>query len=86
MRDNQTLRVVVFAGEGCYVAQCLEYDVCTQAPDIETLKERMDCLLAIELSEAEHSLDAAPEEFHKMWDDVSPISNGNHAYGLLEAA
>ena len=58
-----------------YVAQCLEYDICTQGPDIETLRERMDCLLEVELGEGQH-LDQAPERFHNMWDRAQALSEG----------
>ena len=33
----QQLRVVVFQEEGAWVAQCLEYDIGAQAPDLNTL-------------------------------------------------
>lgn len=83
MRDQQTLRILILQGEDCVVAQCLEYDVCTQAPDEDTLRARMDCLLNIEIKASEESgqpLDQAPAEFHKMWDDLQSTQCGNHWY------
>lgn len=77
MTDQQTLRIVVFKDEGMYVAQCLEYDVCTQGSDIETLKARMDCLLELELSEG-LPIDEAPETFHKMWASASALTGGDN--------
>lgn len=73
MKDD--LRIVVYEEDGMYVAQCLEYDICTQASDKETLQERMNCLLEIEAEEMDRTgqqVDRAPERFHKMWRDGSP--------------
>jgi len=58
-----------------FVAQCLEFDICTQGPDLETLRGRMDCLLDIELGESQ-AIDPAPERFHNMWDRAVTISGG----------
>lgn len=80
MKAEEMLRIVVFKSENMFVAQCLEYDICTQAKDIETLRERMDCLVQVEL-EGGQPIDAAPERFHKMWDHAVAMS-GEHDYRL----
>ncbi len=77
MKNDQKFRFVVFEEDGIFVAQCLEFDVCTQAPDKETLRERVDFLMEIELEEMERTgkrLDPAPEVFHNMWE------SGGHTY------
>jgi hypothetical protein len=69
MSLNTSLRIVVYEEDGHFIAQCLEYDICTQAPDKETLRERMDCLIECEMiamRQAGRPLDPAPEHFHKM--------------------
>jgi predicted RNase H-like HicB family nuclease len=82
--NNQTpLRIVVFKEEDKFVAQCVDFDICTQADDIETLKDRMDCLIEVELchaSESGQAVDPAPKRFHKMWDQ-----QGTHAYKEVAA-
>lgn len=88
MHEQQMLRILVMRGEDCYVGQCLEFDVCTQAPDEQALHERMDCLLEVEIAAAAElgqPLDRAPERFHKMWNEVSSIQSGAHQYGKLAA-
>ena len=72
MTKTQDLRIVVTKSDNMFVAQCLEYDICTQAPDMETLQDRMNCLIEVELSSGQH-IDPAPERFHKMWDTTSLI-------------
>jgi hypothetical protein len=75
MTSKQDIRIVVYREDEVFVAQCLEYDICTQAPDKGTLRERMDCLIEIELREMEKTgqeLDPAPDRFHDMWDEGGP--------------
>lgn len=82
MGNQEALRVVVFKDEEKFVAQCVEFDICTQAADMDTLKARMDCLIERELREASDSgqpIDPSPERFHKMWDQ------GSHAYKEVAA-
>lgn len=73
MTNGKTLRIVVFHEDGMLIAQCLEHDICTQGPDIETLKSRMDCLIQAELAEGQ-DIRPAPDRFHQMWDE--PPTNG----------
>jgi hypothetical protein len=80
MMNDQTLRIVVFKSDDMFVAQCLEHDICTQAKDFDTLKERMDCLIGLEL-ECSQDIDAAPERFHKMWDQSVQMA-GSHEYRM----
>ncbi len=74
MKDATELRIVVYKEDDHFVAQCLEYDICTQAGTREELRERMDCLVDMELQEMQETgqrLDPAPEIFHNMWDQGS---------------
>ena len=82
MSPENDLRIVVYKEDDVFIAQCLEYDICAQAPDKETLRERMDCLLECEVAEMERTgqeLDGAPERFHNMWRD------GSHSYKEVAA-
>ena len=80
MRTSEMLRIVVTKEDDMLVAQCLEYDICTQAADIDTLKDRMGCLIQIE-RESGQAIDPAPERFHKMWDTATSMT-GDHCYRL----
>ena len=42
------IRVIVFRDANLWVAQCLEYDIGAQAPDLDTLKARLAVTLAVE--------------------------------------
>lgn len=80
MKTEETLRIIVLKSEHMLVGQCLEYDICTQAPDFDTLKDRMDCLISVEL-ESGQAIDEAPERFHKMWDHAVAMA-GSHEYRM----
>jgi hypothetical protein len=80
MIHNQDLRIIVIKEDGILIAQCLEYDICTQAADMDTLKDRMNCLLEVELK-AGQAIDQAPERFHKMW-DVAISVLGDDSYRI----
>lgn len=84
MSETQSVRIIVLREGYTFVAQCLEYDICTQAGDIETLQDRMGCLIEVELREAQ-ALDQAPERFHKMWEQAFYKTAGNHQHGLMAA-
>lgn len=82
MSVNDDLRIVVYEEDGFFIAQCLEYDICTQAGDRATLRERMECLIRLESEEMARrgqELDPAPERSHKMWDE------GSHTYKEVAA-
>lgn len=75
MTKNSETRIVVYEEDGHFIAQCLEYDICTQAEDRETLRERMNCLMDIEMREMQETgqpIDPAPQRFHDMWDSGDP--------------
>lgn len=76
---TQQLRVVVFQEEGAWVAQCLEYDIGTQAPDFKTLMRRFDLTVQVELEESIRrngapfaGIDPAPPYIQAMWDQDTP--------------
>lgn len=82
MPVNDDLRIVVYEEDGFFIAQCLEYDICTQAEDRATLRARMECLIeleSLEMTKKGQELDPAPERFHKMWDQ------GSHSYKEVAA-
>ena len=70
-----TIRVVMFEEAGQWVAQCLEYDIAAQGPDLDSLNERLDVILKAELREslARHGtpfagIGPAPDRYQRMWD------------------
>ena len=72
------IRTVVYREGEVYVAQCLEYDISTQAADIETLLERLDltidaeCAMCADMGAAPfEGIPPAPNYFHSLWDKRS---------------
>ena len=76
--DIEHLRVVVFEDDDIWVAQCLEYDIGAQGPDVATLQKRFRIALLAELEvslekgdEPFSGIDPAPEFYHNLWDSCS---------------
>lgn len=93
MSEVQNLRVVVIREGDFLVAQCLEYDVCTSALDMETLEKRMqlqlECEMALSTQEtgvAFQGVDPAPQEFHKMWDEGRKFETDHQGFQMALAA
>lgn len=76
--NESHIRTVVYREGDVYIAQCLEYDISTQAPDIETLLTRLDvtldaeCAVSVERGERPfEGIAPAPVYFHGLWDKRS---------------
>lgn len=74
MIDSNQIRVVVFREGDVWVAQCLEYDIGAQAPDLETLHRRLALTVELERristernGKAFAGIDPAPKHFQDMW-------------------
>ena len=72
------VRVVVFREEDMYVAQCLEFDIATQAPDIEGVLDRLDLTIEAECQMSKEAtgepfsgIPPAPVYFHHLWEKGS---------------
>jgi hypothetical protein len=72
---NTELRVVVFKDGEMYVAQCLEHDICAQAADIRSLRNRIDAAIEAERDYARglgksltDTVSAAPKHYFEMWE------------------
>ena len=75
MTEKSDIRIIVYEEDGQFIGQCLEFDICTQAGTDELLRERMDCLLEVEIAEMTKCgqvIAAAPEFFHDMWREGGP--------------
>ena len=75
MQDSAKVRVLLLQDGDTWVAQCLEYDIGTQAPTLDLLQTRFD---AVFNAECRHrierfgnpfkGLDPAPDLYQDMWD------------------
>lgn len=72
---SDAIRVILFHDCDLWAAQCLEYDIGAQAPDLGTLCARLSAALEMELSESLgqkgapfEGIDPAPQRFHDMWE------------------
>ena len=71
---DQQIRVLILKDGDAWVAQCLEYDIGTQASDLNVLQERLHMVLEAELAESIKAhgqpfggIPAAPQHFHDLW-------------------
>jgi hypothetical protein len=65
------MRIVVYQDNNLLVAQCLECDICTQAPSEVDLKERLAALIPIEMQFTQYWVSPAPSKYFQMWLDKS---------------
>jgi len=77
------VRAVIFQDSDLWVAQCLEYDIGAQAPDLETLQSRLGLVIRAELltslemgNEPFGGINAAPKRFFDMWEGRLPSNRG----------
>lgn len=71
--SDQKMRVVVFEEEGLFVAQGLEYDICTQAETLSELVARFEMTLDAECREPRglDRLGPAPAMFFRKWEEAT---------------
>jgi hypothetical protein len=70
----EPLNIIVFQEEGAWVAHCVEYDICAQATDLETLQHRIDMTIQLDLEESIRrngapfaGIGPAPEYIREKW-------------------
>lgn len=89
MTNEKTFRFVVIREGEDLVAQCVEFDICTFAKDLKTLRLRIEAQMAAEFAERGkdlQGLDPAPVEFHKMWEEAETLGERHDCYDLALAA
>lgn len=90
MTTGTKIRVIAFKEDDLWVAQCLEYDIGAQAPDLETLNLRLRLALMLEAKESEKNngepfsgIEKAPQHYFDLWDkragDFNPKTDGDNA-------
>lgn len=91
------IRTVVYREGDVYVAQCLEYDISTQASDLDTLLERIDLAIDAECAMCAdmglpplEGIAPAPNYFHDLWDkrsvSLTKITTPVHQHLTVEIA
>lgn len=78
MPEADRIRVIAFREGEQWVAQCLEYDIGTQAADLTELQKRLALAVDAERNEsiarngnAFEGIDPAPRRFHEMWEKAA---------------
>ena len=84
MSQGETLRVVVFQEGDSWIGQCLEYDICAQAHDVDTLRARLAVAIDAEWEAGDNSfsgIEKAPDHFFAKWERcnsrIQPTSGNN---------
>lgn len=72
MPRHQQVRAVIFKDEDQWVAQCLEHDICVQAPRLDQILPHLKTAVELEGGDLER-LPAAPDQFFKMWPHRSEL-------------
>jgi hypothetical protein len=72
------LRAIVFKEGNFYIAQCLEYDICAQAGDIDAVLDRLDLVIETEFelccekgAQPKDCIAPAPNYYHELWEKRS---------------
>lgn len=75
MVDSEQIRVVILQEGGVWVAQCLEYDIGAQAPDLDALPSLLSAVIEAERRESIArrgapfaGIDPAPKHFFDLWE------------------
>lgn len=68
---EEKIRVIILQEEGVWVAQCIDFDICVQADDLDAIPGRLQ--VALRLEEELHggdlnSIGPAPKHFQEMWE------------------
>src|SRR5438270_10544232 len=79
MADNHQIRAVAFERGDHWVAQCLEYDIATQAKTLDDLLYELERILVAHLMGAEGAdpfanIPKAPQRFWRMYETAEEIS------------
>ncbi len=92
-KSETAIRIIVFNDGGAWVAQCLEYDICAQADDLEELRDRIDATIEAERDytrskgkEAFEGIGPAPKHFADMWEKRSSFTSRATDHGMVELA
>ena len=89
MTSEKAFRFLVIREGEDLIAQCLEYDICTFAKDLKTLRLRIEAQMDLEFAERGadlQGLDQAPPEFHQMWEEAESLGERHNCYDLALAA
>ena len=72
--SETAIRAIVFKEADMYVAQCLEYDIAAQAPDLQSLFPRLELTVEAEFAMCEadgkparECIVPAPTYYHDLW-------------------
>jgi hypothetical protein len=85
MTKHSRIRIIVFLDQDQWVGQCLEHDVCVQAPRIDLIPPRMELALELEAG-ALDDLPPAPDQFFKMWETRSTFKHRGRDYEMALCA
>lgn len=79
--DTAQMRVILFKEGDLWIAQGLEYDICTQANDLKELYSRFEMTVRLESQEdgGLERIAKAPDHFFRKWEDRGSDAQPPHA-------
>lgn len=93
MSNEEKVRVIISNEGGVWVAQCLEYDICVQADDLNEIPARFEVAMRIESDLHKGNLASigkAPKHFFDQWERragaYTPANDGHPKYEMALAA
>ena len=83
------MRVVILKEGETFVGQCLEHDICAQGGTVDEMLDRLAKTVELEESErggALGDIEAAPDDYHKMWAASRRFADQQDGYELALAS
>ena len=84
-----TMRVIIFKEGDVWLAQGLEHDICARGNSLAEVKVMFNLTVKAEQEERNGDLsdiEAAPEYFHKLWQDAEALGESDPEFPTRLAA
>ena len=87
-KSDGGIRIIVFRDGDSWIAQCLEYDICAQASDLDELRSRIAATIEAERDFSRQSgkkpfegIAPSPKHYFDMWEKRSTFTSGPEEVG-----
>lgn len=91
--DETHIRAIIFRDGDLHVAQCLEYDIAVQAPDVNVVLEKLELTIEAEFAACRADgvkpcdcIPPAPNYYHGLWEQRSASWTQHNVEAPIEIA